>query len=278
MSEEATRAGGVVRYEPWSNTSNVLTRAAPTTISLTVFEREFFGKRIFTRELLETAAETVALARQKIDGKNETAAVVIKALRAVSVAWQRLQDMVEAGKAATPFKLNAVFSNLPSEEDQIACANTLTLEKTGLQKWARETPASEAQLRAFSDAREAWEATSQRASLRSELTAISDQHRIKNIVCNALGTLFTEDQSDFEPRDGGIHAAPPGLPAAPLEIVAYDPAYTTSDLQFLAQLPQPITIVSDPHHYLAITPETRVVCISHPVYVPVFRDSRRRGV
>ncbi|KAL5416273.1 hypothetical protein PMIN04_008272 [Paraphaeosphaeria minitans] len=119
--------------------------------------------------------------------------------------------MVEAGKAATPFKLNAVFSNLPSEEDQIACANTLTLEKTGLQKWARETPASEAQLRAFSDAREAWEATSQRASLRSELTAISDQHRIKNIVCNALGTLFTEDQSDFEPRDGGIHAAPPGL-------------------------------------------------------------------
>lgn len=46
--------------------------------SATESEREISGQRIFTRELLKTATDTVALARRNIDAETE-AAVITKA-------------------------------------------------------------------------------------------------------------------------------------------------------------------------------------------------------
>ncbi|KAF2832616.1 hypothetical protein CC86DRAFT_452075 [Ophiobolus disseminans] len=41
------------------------------------------------------------------------------------------------------------------------------------------------------------------------------------------------------------------------------------DMRLLSALSQPITIVSDPYHFLSITPHTLVMPINAPGYVPV---------
>lgn len=194
--------------------------------------------------------------------------------------------MVDAGDAARPFDLCA---SIDCAETNVSCKNTLTLEISGVQKWARETPVSEAQLSAFSIAPEVWEASSQWASLSAELVALAGQHRIENIVCSALGSSFLQTKYDA----GNLNArfayhqhlvacsmakllgerVPPFKGSSkpkPLEIVAYDPVYTREDLHLLAQCPQPITVVSDPCHYPAITPETLVISIHHPANISIF--------
>jgi hypothetical protein len=56
----------------------------------------------------------------------------------------------------------------------------------------------------------------------------------------------------------------------PLEIVACDGLYTKADLHSLAQLPKPMTVVSDLHYYLTIIPESLVICIGRSSYAPMF--------
>lgn len=49
-----------------------------------------------------------------------------------------------------------------------------------------------------------------------------------------------------------------------IPIVAYDPVYTMSSMHMLSHLSLPIDIVSAPHHFLAITPNTIVLTIHMP--------------
>jgi hypothetical protein len=117
---------------------------------------------------------------------------------------------------------------------------------------------------------------------------------VKNIVCIGLGTLFLDEGTSPESRitnrgEMDYYAASQHIlacscanylsrryadssssPPSPIPIVARDPAYEIKDMHVLSRLSPPITIVSDPYQYLAITPNTLVIAIGFPVYVPVY--------
>lgn len=111
---------------------------------------------------------------------------------------------------------------------------------------------------------------------RDHLSTISTP--IENIVCLALCELRIDDpkyeskapltqhlfacaMSRFFPeRNGGT----------PVLIIAHDPAYTQAYLRVFANLSPSIDVVSDPYHFLAITPKTLVINIYMPVFVPVY--------
>ncbi|KAL1610071.1 hypothetical protein SLS60_001736 [Paraconiothyrium brasiliense] len=312
MPDQSARANGDVKYferRVWF-APNREPDLIPT-ISLVGFEREFSGKRIFMRELLETAAKTIALAREHTPMEDsehventEDACIVVKALRpnqkdfewkpqpihskGITLGWQKYYYMVEAGESARPFRF--FCSPRIAADTTITCTNTLSLEDSDLRKRARETPVSDPRCDSFLKTQDAWEATQQWKNLQLKLKAFAGQHRIKNIVCAGLGTLYPRKDPEPDPRCEvwkyydhhpfyqhllacsiakflGETFPHPDNSTGALQIVAHDPAYTKADLQFLSQLPQPISIVSDPHHYLTITPETLVVGIHVPAPV-----------
>lgn len=103
--------------------------------------------------------------------------------------------------------------------------------------------------------------------------------KIDNIVCLAFGLPNHENAKQcLNPRKCAQHlvacliaeylSARDGTSKP--KIVAYDPAYSVADMQLLSSLPHPITIVSDPHNYLSITPNSLVMCIDVQLFVPVF--------
>lgn len=128
MPDQSARANGDVKYferRVWF-APNREPDLIPT-ISLVEFEREFSGKRIFLHELLETAAKTIALARENTPMEDsehventEDACIVVKALRpnqkdfewksqpihskGITLGWQKYYYMVEAGELARPFR------------------------------------------------------------------------------------------------------------------------------------------------------------------------------
>jgi len=115
-------------------------------------------------------------------------------------------------------------------------------------------------------------------SLQSRLDVLTV--RIENIVCVALGRH--EDSKEgvsfrastqhllacfaskyLSQRYAGASGVTPSIP-----ILARDPAYTFEDVRLLSHLEPPITVVSDPYQYLAITPSTLIIAICAPVLVP----------
>lgn len=109
--------------------------------------------------------------------------------------------------------------------------------------------------------------------------------RIDNIVCVALGDLYPTSHPDEDEllsqrhssqhllacaisRHLSQHYASTDSPAADIPIIAYDPSYTLRSLDLLSRLSPPIDIVSSPHHFLSITPNTLIVMFCMPCFDP----------
>lgn len=107
---------------------------------------------------------------------------------------------------------------------------------------------------------------------------------VNNIVCIAMGSFIdTFNDTSLNRRTATQHLFAcatslflrhqyrPTTSSCPWpSIVAYDPAYTLSDAIVLSRLVPPIEVVSDPYHYLSITPNTLVISICCPNSVPAF--------
>jgi hypothetical protein len=104
--------------------------------------------------------------------------------------------------------------------------------------------------------------------------------KVDNIVNIALGSPFKYDQLDkLCPRTCEQHLMASPISTflqqhygsdAPIPIVAYDPAYNVEALRVLSDLPIPITVVSQPHQYPSMSPNSLVFCIGVPSFTPVF--------
>ncbi|CAO2650145.1 Nn.00g014370.m01.CDS01 [Neocucurbitaria sp. VM-36] len=122
------------------------------------------------------------------------------------------------------------------------------------------------------------------------------QVEVKNIVCMAMGSLF-EDTDTHKAVKGKMSArrctqhllacmisaylsqryrtttsssSTLSSPSpTPIPIVAYDPIYDLKDIHILSHLSSPITVVSDPYHYLSITPSSLIIAIGVPIFVPI---------
>ncbi|KAF1972638.1 hypothetical protein BU23DRAFT_568845 [Bimuria novae-zelandiae CBS 107.79] len=185
-------------------------------ISLVVFESALAGKRIFTRDLLRKAADSVAAARQNVKNTHIN-------IRPGDPPYVERKHWQQQRPAAPVY-----------------------LEWSKLSSMAKETRPSTPKDPAYHNPRH--------------------QHLVASSIAKFLGEKYSETNEQAEP----------------LQIVAYDPVYTKLDLHILSQLPQPITIVSDPHHYLAITPDslvvtrvslllpTLVMCLYCPCWIPIY--------
>ena len=120
----------------------------------------------------------------------------------------------------------------------------------------------------------------------------SSRVEVKNIVCMALGSPYECENEVMEQTNklsresctqhllacaianhlSQRYRAISKLSSPPTDIpiYAYDPDYTLPALRVLSHLSPPITVVSDPHHYLSITPSTLVIAICAPVWVPIY--------
>jgi hypothetical protein len=129
------------------------------------------------------------------------------------------------------------------------------------------------------------------AGLRGRLDTLTVP--VKNIVCIGLGTLFTNEYASSERKitsKGGMnyrstsqhllacscadylsnrYAKSSSSSPSPIPILARDPSYKLKDMKIFSHLCPPITVVSDPYEYLSITPNTLVIAISLPVFVPI---------
>jgi hypothetical protein len=56
---------------------------------------------------------------------------------------------------------------------------------------------------------------------------------------------------------------------SPIPIVARDPSYNLKDLHLLSRMSPPITIVSNPYQYLSITPNSLLIVIGIPTFIPI---------
>jgi hypothetical protein len=118
--------------------------------------------------------------------------------------------------------------------------------------------------------------------------------QIKNIVCLGLGTMHPIMDGFFyrpgQPVDQAAehkhqhmfasylsshlstYYASHGLlsptDAFPIPVYAHDPAYTSRDVALLSQIHPPITVLSDPYHYLQIDSHTLVIAINVAKTVP----------
>ena len=84
------------------------------------------------------------------------------------------------------------------------------------------------------------------------LFRVSTQHLLACFASKYLSQRYAEASGDT-----------PSIP-----ILARDPAYKFEDVRLLSHLEPPITVVSDPYQYLAITPSTLIIAIYAPVFVP----------
>jgi hypothetical protein len=79
------------------------------------------------------------------------------------------------------------------------------------------------------------------------------QHALASLISRFLSTHYAS-----------------GTMPTPISVIAHDPDYTPDDAHVLDLLDPPIDVVSSPHHFLAITPHTLVICIFLPNFVPYF--------
>ncbi|CAE7179278.1 hypothetical protein CFE70_006041 [Pyrenophora teres f. teres 0-1] len=104
--------------------------------------------------------------------------------------------------------------------------------------------------------------------------------RIENIVCAALGAPFLDGKKSYRSVTQHLLAcsvsrylsqlyAKDSGDAPSIPILAHDPVYTFEDVCLLWHLKPPITVVSDPYHYLAITPSTLVIIMYAPKTQPI---------
>ncbi|KAI8930881.1 hypothetical protein NX059_011898 [Plenodomus lindquistii] len=82
------------------------------------------------------------------------------------------------------------------------------------------------------------------------------QHLLALSISNHLAIRYEEE-------------SPSDVPHPDIPIVAFDPRYTLQDVSILGNIDPPVTVVTEPHQYLAITPSTLVLCINWPLFVPV---------
>jgi len=101
--------------------------------------------------------------------------------------------------------------------------------------------------------------------------------QIDNIVCLALGNLCKPNARIEYMRGEHILAcaiadclAEHNDSASTIPILAFDPEYDVEACRLLAHLPHPIHVVSSPYEYLSITPNTLVICLGIPLYVPAY--------
>jgi hypothetical protein len=110
------------------------------------------------------------------------------------------------------------------------------------------------------------------ANMRTHLDGLTIP--VQNIVCIALGTCF--EGRKLNSRHALQHILACSIssylssssPAIP--IFAHDPDYKLTDMHVFSHLSPPIIVLSDPYHYLEITPSTLLICISIPAFIPVF--------
>lgn len=104
--------------------------------------------------------------------------------------------------------------------------------------------------------------------------------KVDNIVCIALGALHQDDfENGLSPNSCGQNLVACCIAeyleslyndSKSIPIIACDPEYSVADIKLLSSLSHPISVVSDPQHYLSITPNSLVMCISIPAFVPVW--------
>lgn len=123
------------------------------------------------------------------------------------------------------------------------------------------------------------EASPQWESMKNKLASMADRVEIKNIVCIALDTVSS-------PRDSGAHQRvftsmlsrflreqyikKQNFDSPVIKICAYDPSYQQKDLVMLEKFFPPISVLSNPYHFLAIDEHTLVLCAFCPAYANNF--------
>jgi hypothetical protein len=106
---------------------------------------------------------------------------------------------------------------------------------------------------------------------------IASPVRIDNIVCLALGNLCKPNFRLQNMRGEHLFAcaiadaiAEHNGSASSIPILAFDPDYDMEACRLLAHLPHPIQVVSGPYEYLSMTPNTLVICLGIPLFVPAY--------
>ncbi|KAF2249719.1 hypothetical protein BU26DRAFT_563616 [Trematosphaeria pertusa] len=259
-------------------------------ISLTDFERDFAGQRIFTRSLLEQAASDVDQAR-----RDEDTPIVVEGVRGdfyeiwpyggvssygAHLAWKKYSDFALAQPTAYLIVPNLNIGSV---------TQTDTLGPGENAAWSRAKRTREPrEMGRIRQMEQEWLASAQWAQMKKSLAALAGKAQVKNIVCIAMGPMFSFDYSKtngtgdtFCRERAHQHllagciarflrsqyaAKDPNAPA--IDVYAYDPDYTPKDMVAFEHFPLPITMLSDPHHYLAITPHTLVISASCPAFVP----------
>lgn len=101
--------------------------------------------------------------------------------------------------------------------------------------------------------------------------------RIDNIVCLVTGNLCKPNSKIEYMRGEHLLActiadclAEHYESTSTIPILAFDPEYDMEACRLLAHLPHPTHVVSSPYEYLSITPNTLVICLGIPLYVPAY--------
>ena len=248
---------------------------------ITSLESTLNNAPLFTRDMLKTAAAQVDQARKNthpmhISGIYSDVRVKIwptpekDGINGVDIQWSERALLIEQGEKAVPYLLNRC--------DGMACETTLPLHgETGK---VLEVPALDlGYVQKIKEMEEKWETSPHWANMQKLLASTADRVQIKNIVCIALGT--TERDPTRRSRHQHIVASSiarflqayytnnssASTPHLDVPVITHDPGYTAHDVHLLRTLTPPIQIVSNPHHFLAINPNTLVMCVSCPGFV-----------
>jgi hypothetical protein len=258
------------------------------------FEASLDNKPIFTRALIEQAAEQVQRVHkgepQKdkrliriphlLGGGSTNLQIPAHASPAVHISWTATFSLAKMGGRNAGYRItpcNSIDNFTATEILKPDDPNHPLRQRIALM---RDPPELE-EMKSFEAmflASRFW------ANLRKHLDHLTVP--VENIVCVALGSLFVEDKLDGRHATQHLLACtistylsqryasssrssslPPS--ASNIPIISRDPAYTLKDIHLLSRLIPPITVVSDPYQYLSITPNTLFISISVPFFVPV---------
>jgi hypothetical protein len=252
------------------------------------------NKPLFTRTLLEKAAKDVEQAR---DPKGWDSTIVIPHVRGHGSLTVKIPDRYclrdlqfsHAFDTSRLYGACAPYFICPDRDGtQVASEHTLKpnepqhplrqlIARSPDPPRMQEMQAQEVELLASSF----WEAL----KLRLEKLYI----KVENFVCAALGNAYLCDKG----TGNGIHTelnlrrmsqhlfacaisnflsqryanTSPGSKKREIPIISYDPGYELSSMHMLSRLSPPIDIVSSPHHFLSVTPNTLVLMIAMPAFV-----------
>ncbi|KAF1848948.1 uncharacterized protein K460DRAFT_375720 [Cucurbitaria berberidis CBS 394.84] len=261
---------------------------------------ETMGRPIFTRALIEQAANDVEQAREGVSrtaNQLSDASLVLGAGARVGqislpvsyMYWVNTFTLAEGGNTVAPHRPYYIGSN----NEKTIFSATPTFKPNDPDHPLRKHVASmpdPPELKLIEGYEAALLASPFWAGVRQRLDNL--QVRIENIVCMALGTPFRYDDmgnyaetvsdrrctqhllacaiSKYLSQRYYASSAPSPSSQTPIPIVAHDPSYNFNALSILSRLSPPITIVSDPHQYLSITPSTLIIAIGIPVFVPIY--------